>query len=327
MLKGVPADSNGSSSQSTARTSSSTPPTATRWPSRARCLEPKQRAPSLHALPGRRLQLLPFHPLLSATVGGHANKADGTGFNVKITSAGLGQANIKKVELQLPAQLPSRQSTLEKACLAAVFQANPASCPEGSVIGSATVHTPVLKSPLSGPAYLVSYGNAKFPDVEFVLQGEGITLVLDGHTDIKAGVTYSKFETAPDAPFTTFETSLPAGPHGILTAYASEKEPYELCDASLSTPTTITAQDGAVIQQNTPITPIGCNGVQAVKTSKPTRAQQLAKALAACRHKYRSKKAKSKRAGCEKQARKRYAPRATKKTTRKARQIKPRRRG
>ena len=62
-----------------------------------------------------------------------------------------------------------------------------------------------------------------------MLQGEGITLVLDGHTDIKSGVTYSRFESAPDAPFTSFETVLPAGPHGILTAYASEKEPYELC--------------------------------------------------------------------------------------------------
>ena len=251
---------------------------------------------------------LPFHPVLTASVSGHASKADGTSFNVKIASQGLGVANVRKVELQIPAALPSRQSTLSQACLAAVFQADPASCPEGSVIGYATVHTPILKNPLTGPAYLVSYGNAKFPDVEFVLQGEGITLVLDGHTDIKSGVTYSRFESAPDEPFTSFETVLPAGPHGILTAYASEKEPYELCQAKLTMPTTITAQDGAVIEQDTPVTPEGCTGVAAAHTSKPTRAQQLAKSLAACRHKYRSKKARAKRAVCERQARKRYGP-------------------
>ena len=45
------------------------------------------------------------------------------------------------------------------------------------------------------------------------------------------------------------------------------------------------------------------------RTVKPTAAQQLAKALAACRKKY--KHAKHKRAACEASARTRYAPKQT----------------
>ena len=67
-------------------------------------------------------------------------------------------------------------------------------------------------------------------------------------------------------------------------------------------PTTITAQDGAVIQQTTGVTPTGCSGVLPNRTSKPT----LAKALAACRKKYKHNK--HKKAACEASARKRYAP-------------------
>ena len=206
---------------------------------------------------------LPFAPTLTASVTGTASKANGAGFYVKLTSPGIGQASIHKVDLTLPIALPSRLPTLQHACLAAVFQSNPAGCPESSVIGRATVHTPLLDGPLTGPAYIVSHGGAAFPDVEFVLQGEGVQLILDGQTQIVkepdgTEITHSKFETVPDSPFSTFETELPAGPHSILGAYASAKEPYNLCKANLAMPTEITAQNGAVIRQTTAITPTGC---------------------------------------------------------------------
>ncbi len=258
---------------------------------------------------------LPFTPKLSAVAGGHGSKANGTSLAVTVTSGGVNstgvaQAGIAKVDLQLPVALSSRLSTLQKACTEATFNANPASCNEDSVIGYATIHTPVLANPLSGPAYLVSHGGAAFPDVEFVLQGEGITLLLDGKTDIKAGITYSRFESAPDAPFTVFETVLPAGPHGVLTPNVPEKEDFSLCKANLAMPTVITGQNGVVLDQTTTIAASGCGGVLSTKT-KLTRSQLLSRALAACRKRY--KHAKAKRQACERQARKQYAAKASKK--------------
>jgi hypothetical protein len=247
---------------------------------------------------------LPFHPKLTATTGGKASKANGASLNVNVTSAGLGQANIQKVFLTLPKALPSRLTTIQKACADSIFNANPANCNEGSVIGVATIHTPVLKSALSGPAYLVSHGNAAFPDVEFVLQGEGITLILDGKTDIKKGITYSRFESAPDAPFTTFETRLPTGPHSALTANVPEKENYSLCKTKLVIPTEITAQNGAVIKQETKVGLTGC--VAANKAKALSRAQKLKKALRQCNKRFAHNK--NKRAACRKQAYKKYGP-------------------
>ena len=250
---------------------------------------------------------LPFAPKLTATAGGQASKNNGASLNVLVTSAGLGQDNISKVDLTLPQVLPSRLSTIQKACVLAVFNANPAACDEGSVIGKATIHTPVLKNALTGPAYLVSHGGAAFPDVEFVLQGEGITLVLDGKTDIKKGVTYSRFESAPDAPFTSFVTELPTGPHSALTAYVPASKKYSLCGTPLAMPTEITAQNGDVIKQTTNIVPTGCKGVLSYKVS---RAQLLAKALKQCR----KDKRKSKKLACERQAQRKYGAKKSKKS-------------
>jgi len=237
---------------------------------------------------------LKFAPTLSISAGGHASRLNGASFTVKITS-GPGQANISKTDLTIPAALPSRLSTLQKACPEATFNANPASCDEGSIIGSATAHTPLLSAPLTGPGYIVSHGGAAFPDTEFVLQGEGITIVLDGKTKIEKGVTYSNFETVPDQPITSFEAVLPTGPHSILGSYASKNSPYDLCPDSLSVPTVIGAQDGTIIHQDTKVTLTGCPKALTTK-------QKLTNALKACR----KDKNHAKRSTCERAARKKY---------------------
>lgn len=203
---------------------------------------------------------LPFKPKFTVSTQAKTSKLNGVSLHVKVLS-GRGQANIGKVKVLLPKQLPSRLTTLQQACVAAVFDANPASCPAGSVVGSATAVTPVLKGALTGPAYLVSHGNTAFPDLEIVLQGEGVTLTLDGLTDIKKGVTSSTFNTVPDAPVSTFDLTLPKGRHSALGANLPPKAKRSMCSQRLLMPTQITGQNGAVIKQTTKISVEGCPNI------------------------------------------------------------------
>jgi hypothetical protein len=205
---------------------------------------------------------LPFKPSFKVSTQGSTNRKNGASLDVKVGSSG-GQANIGKVRVSLPKQLPSRLSTLKQACRDSVFNQNPAACPAGSNVGSATATTPLLAHPLTGPAYLVSHGGAAFPDLEVVLQGEGITLILDGKTDIKKGITTSSFNTIPDAPIGSFDLKLPEGPHSALAAPAGK-----LCQQKLAMPTTIQGQNGAVIKQSTKIAVSGCPKKKAKKASR-----------------------------------------------------------
>jgi hypothetical protein len=176
---------------------------------------------------------------------------------VKIGYA-AGEANIHSVAVTLPKQLPARLSTIQQACPQATFDANPAGCPAGSVIGVGKATTPILAGPLSGPAFLVSHGGAAFPDLVLVLQGEGVTVDLVGSIDIKHGITSSTFASVPDAPISGFELKLPEGPHSGLAAVVPAKAKGSLCGQLLTMPTTITGQNGAVVKQSTRIKVMGC---------------------------------------------------------------------
>ena len=209
---------------------------------------------------------LAFKPSFKVSTQAKTSKQNGASLDVKVGS-GAGQANIGKVAVTLPKQLPSRLSTIQQACPEATFNANPASCPAGSNIGIGTAVTPVLANPVMGPAYLVSHGGAGFPDLVVILQGEGVKLELVGSIDIKHGVTSSTFASVPDAPISSFDLSLPQGPHSGLAAVLPAKAKGSLCGTSLTMPTTLTGQNGAQVKQATKIAVTGCP--KAKKKAKP----------------------------------------------------------
>jgi hypothetical protein len=195
---------------------------------------------------------LAFKPSFKASTSAKTAKPIGASLQVNLLQ-GAHQANLRSVYAQLPIQLPSRLTTLQKACPEATFAANPVACrPLGSEVGTAVVHTPVLPGALTGSAYLVSHGGAAFPDLDLVLEDGLVRLILVGNTNIKKGITSSTFAAIPDAPLTSFVLSLPTGPHSALTANGS------LCAKPLIMPTVITAQNGAQIKQNTRISVSSC---------------------------------------------------------------------
>jgi hypothetical protein len=200
--------------------------------------------------------VLGFKPGFKVSTSGKTSRANGASLSVKLTypKAPFGsQTNIRSVKVDLPKQLPSRLTTLQKACPAKTFEANPAGCPADSIVGHATAITPLIPVPLTGPAYFVSYGGAKFPELVIVLQGYSVTLDLHGETFIsKAGITSSTFHTIPDAPVGSFELNLPEGKFSALAANGN------LCKSKLAMPTAFTAQNGAEIRESTKISVTGC---------------------------------------------------------------------
>ncbi len=199
---------------------------------------------------------LKFKPSFRAVTSANTSKANGASLETTIDYL-PGQANIKSVKVQLPKALPSRLTTLQKACTEAQFAADPFKCPSGSFVGGARANTPLLPNKLTGPAILVSHSGAAFPDLDLVFEADGVRTIVVGNTDIRKGITTTNFAATPDVPVSSVTVNLPIGSHSALTANAN------LCANPLIEPTTITGQNGVVVKQNTRIAVKGC-GVRVV---------------------------------------------------------------
>ncbi len=199
---------------------------------------------------------LGFKPNFAVSTSGKTSRENGASLYVKLTYPNAHQgseADIAAVKVELPRALPSRLKTLQKACLARVFETNPADCPAVSMVGRARATTPIVPVALEGPAYFVSHGGESFPSLILVLQGYGTTVDIVGSTFInKAGITSSTFSTIPDVPVGMFELTLPQGPFSALAANGN------LCKSTLIMPTLFESQNGIKINQSTRIHATGC---------------------------------------------------------------------
>jgi hypothetical protein len=128
-----------------------------------------------------------------------------------------------------------------------------------SIVGIATVRTPILGTALRGPAYLVSGGRAAMPRLALVLQGQGVALRIMGSLSVSsAQAVATTFDAMPDAPISSFALKLSRGAHSALGANFLGKARGSLCGHRLRMTTTIVAQSDARVERSTRVSVTGC---------------------------------------------------------------------
>jgi hypothetical protein len=149
-----------------------------------------------------------------------------------------GQANIASLSVALPRSEFLDQTNIGTVCTRVQFASS--TCPEASVYGSATVHTPLLDYPLKGKVYLRSSDN-RLPDLVPDLRGpaeQPIKLESAGRIDTARGGLRNTFDFVPDAPFSKLVLKVRGGSKGLLI------NSRDICDSRNRATVKFTAHNG-----------------------------------------------------------------------------------
>ncbi|WCB96734.1 hypothetical protein DSM104299_05500 [Baekduia alba] len=176
---------------------------------------------------------VPFQPTIALTPDGGSADAP-TGLDVKLDVAqnrdpdGLGASDLRRAVVTLPEGYSISPSAADglQACDAqhvGVGGDGPADCPAASRIGSATIQSPILASPLSGPIYLGPSPSPGKYQVFLVVEGSGVRLKLPGEiaTDPTSGRITATFDQTPQQPFDHFTLHFDGGDRAVLAAPAT----------------------------------------------------------------------------------------------------------
>ena len=159
-----------------------------------------------------------------------------------VVQRGPDEANLRRIIVAMPNTVILDNSHIGTVCTRVQFAAD--NCPEGSVIGSAIVKTPLLDQPLSGPVLLRS-SNHELPDLVLALTGQ-FEIELVGRIDsTKRGGLRTSFENLPDAPFTSAVVDLLGGRKGLL------QNSKDLCKSAKRASVQLIGQNGKRIVRKT----------------------------------------------------------------------------
>jgi hypothetical protein len=181
-----------------------------------------------------------------------------------------GGANLKGVQVTLPLTAALDPDNAKALCEAASAAAR--SCPEASIVGTATATTPALDEPVSGPIYFVKGTRTTkegrviptLPKLYLKLAGQGVQIDLHADSSVTGPAGKQKlvttFTNIPDVPVDTFKLQVNSGANGIL------KATNDVCAADKVTSAVYTGQNGRVTRKSLRFTAPDCKP-QVVSTS------------------------------------------------------------
>ena len=164
---------------------------------------------------------LPFSPQLELRMRGGIRRRGHPAIHGVLT-ADPGEANARKISVTLPKGELLDNAHIGTVCTRVQFGKN--DCPPRSLLGRASVATPLLDQPLRGKIYLRSSAH-QLPDLALDLEGqvdfEAAARIDSVHRRLRAS-----FETVPDIPFSRIVVDLAGGSKGLVQNSES------LCDRS-----------------------------------------------------------------------------------------------
>jgi hypothetical protein len=183
---------------------------------------------------------LGFRPRLSLELTGPAHRGAHPSLRAVLRPR-PGDANLRRLTLTLPPGELLDSRHIRDVCTAARFAAK--ACPAGSVYGSATVWSPLLNRPLSGPVYLRS-SSSRLPELAASLDGE-VQAELAARLSARDGRIRVSFGQIPDVPLSKVSISLAGGSHGLLVNSGG------VCRGSRQAQVGLEAQNGKVATPHT----------------------------------------------------------------------------